>query len=157
MGNVFLLEREILTGHSTAGKLYEPDGTLICSTMEDCDRDLDADGDWKSKKVYGETAIPCGTYEIEMQMSSHFKRMMPYLKNVVTHSGVMIHSGNRPADSLGCILVGDRIAEDVVANSKATFNDKLLPVLARYLAAGDPVFIQVRKSDKVIDKRNVIK
>lgn len=156
MGNTFLLEREILTGHSTAGKLYEPDGTIICGTLEDTDRDLDPNSDWKKVKVYGETAIPCGIYPIEMRMSSHFKRMMPYLKDVVTHEGVMLHSGNRPADSLGCILVGDRIAEDVVANSKATFNDKLIPVLAEYMKDGNPIFLQVRKSDKVIDKREKV-
>jgi len=153
MGNTFLLEREILTGHSTAGKLYEPDGTLICSTMEDYDRDLDPDGDWKSKKVYGETAIPYGFYELKMQFSNHFQKMMPYVTGVVTHSGVMIHSGNRPADSLGCILVGKRVSDDVISNSKVTFNDVLIPVLAKYFKSGEPIYIQINKSEKVIDKR----
>ena len=153
MGNTFLLRRDILTDHSTAGTLFEPDGTLVCNTLEDCDRDLDPSANWKLAKIYGETAIPYGTYELKMQFSNHFQKMMPYFQNVVTHEGVMIHPGNSPKDSLGCVLVGDRIADDVVKNSQATFKDKLIPVLAKYFKGGESVFVQVLKSDNVIDKR----
>lgn len=153
MGNVFNLQREILTDVSSAGTLFEPDGTLVCQTLEDCDRDLDPNTDWKAVKVYGETAIPYGFYELKMQHSPHFGKMMPYVTGVVTHSGVMLHSGNKPADSLGCILVGKRVSDDVISNSKVTFNDVLIPVLAKYFKSGEPIYIQINKSEKVIDKR----
>ena len=153
MGNVFELKREILTDVSSAGRLYEPDGTLVCDTLEDTDRDLDPNTDWKAVKVYGETAIPYGFYELKMQISPHFKKMMPYVSGVATHSGVMLHSGNKPADSLGCILVGKRVSDDVISNSKVTFNDILVPVLAKYFKNSEPIYLQVTKSDKVIDKR----
>lgn len=155
MGNVFLHRRDILTDHSSAGTLFEPDGTLICNLLEDADRDLNPDGDWKSKKIFGETAIPYGFYELKMQFSNHFQKMMPYLQKVITHDGVMYHSGNFTSQTNGCPLVGDRIADDVVKNSQATFKDKLIPVLAKYFKGGNPVFVQVIKSDTVIDKRTV--
>ena len=63
--------------------------------------------DWrKEEKIEGKTAIPFGTYEIEMGMSRKYRMTMPYLKNVPFFKGVMIHSGNFPKDTQGCILVG---------------------------------------------------
>ncbi len=63
--------------------------------------------DWsKEKKKKGKTAIPCGQYEIEYRYSTKFAQKMPYLKNVPNFNGVMIHWGNYPRDTQGCILVG---------------------------------------------------
>ena len=63
--------------------------------------------DWsKEKKVKGKTAIPCGEYDVEYRYSHKFKRKMPFVKNVPHFEGVMLHTGNRPSDSQGCILVG---------------------------------------------------
>ena len=64
--------------------------------------------DWSTeKKVKGKTAIPCGEYDVEYRRSTKFKKQMPFLKNVPNFEGVMIHTGNRPCDSKGCILVGN--------------------------------------------------
>lgn len=64
--------------------------------------------DWETeKKVDGKTAIPCGEYETEFAISKKFKMNMLYLKNVPHFEGIMIHTGNRPKDTRGCILVGN--------------------------------------------------
>ena len=56
----------------TIGKLYV-NGIYECDTLEDTDRGLTEDSplsEIQSKKVYGETAIPTGTYKIDMNTVS---------------------------------------------------------------------------------------
>jgi hypothetical protein len=58
----------------------------------------------KSKKIYGETAVPTGTYKIDMStVSPKFKNRswarpyegkVPRLINVKGFDGVLIHPGN---------------------------------------------------------------
>ena len=157
MGNVFELRRELLTDNSSSGLLLEPSGIIICKTLEDTDRDLNMNGELEEGKIYGQTAIPYGLYKLVMKHSPKFNRVMPYIDGVKTHTGVMIHSGNRPADSLGCVLVGDISGEDFVGNSKATFEQKVFPTIAKYLADNEELFIQVTKSQTVKDRRSFTK
>ena len=92
----------------TIGKLYIND-QYFCDTLEDTDRGLTqsmTEQQIGSKKVYGETAIPTGTYRIIISYSNKFKKQMPLLLNVPGFAGIRIHSGNTEKDSLGCILVG---------------------------------------------------
>ena len=56
----------------TIGHLYV-NGTLLCDTLEDTDRELYQSmplRDLKKIKVYGKTAIPYGTYQITMDHKS---------------------------------------------------------------------------------------
>ena len=76
-------------------------GVYFCDTLEPTYRDLG-----KEPKVKGRTAIPSGTYKIEFRHSSRFARYMPYLRDVPFFEGIMIHPGNTPAHTKGCILVG---------------------------------------------------
>lgn len=102
----------------TIGKLYI-EGVYFCDTLEDKVRNLNTE-----KKVYGETAIPAGKYKIQVAVSSKFKREMPYLMNVPQFTGIMIHPGNTPEDSLGCILVGENKTKGGLINSRK-YSDEL--------------------------------
>ena len=76
----------------------------FCDTLEPRWRDLT-----KEKKVAGKTAIPSGTYKVEFRYSTKFGKMMPYLCDVPYFEGIMIHMGNVPSDTRGCILVGKAV------------------------------------------------
>ena len=95
------LVREVLHKDYTMGTLYDEVG-IVCATLEDAVRD---------KKVYGETAIPYGEYEVRVTISPRFKTPLPLLLNVPNFEGVRIHAGNTKDDTEGCILVGESFGE----------------------------------------------
>ncbi len=80
----------------------------FCYTLEDRVKDYNKDGDLNDegeKKVYGETAIPFGKYDIEVTWSPKFKRNMVLIKDVPEFSGIRIHGGNTKDNTFGCPLV----------------------------------------------------
>ena len=126
----------MLTERSTIGTLFV-DGVRECVTLEDRVR---APG----IKVAGETAIPAGTYRLTFEFSPRLKRETPRLQDVPGFTGVLIHAGNAPEDSEGCILVGrvvgpgpDRISESRLAR------DALEAKIRDALARGEAVAIRV--------------
>lgn len=125
------LTRKIFTDKSTIGKLVF--GDLELWTLEDTARNT---------KVKNETCIPSGIYGIELRHSSLFGRIMPFLINVPYYEGIMIHSGNTPSDTKGCILVGtSHTMADVINESRNAFS-KLYPRIEEELKKG-PVRIHI--------------
>ena len=125
-----ILNRIAKKAKYTIGKLYIND-KYFCDTLEDTDRGLTqsmTEQQIVSKKVYGETAIPTGTYRIIISYSNKFKKQMPLLLNVPGFAGIRIHSGNTEKDSLGCILVGKNKAVGKVLESRDTYS-KLFSIL----------------------------
>lgn len=126
------------------GHLYI-DGKYFCDTIEDCDRFL-SDGmsveEIKKKKKYGITAIPIGTYKVDMNTvsplyakknrnySRPYGHKMPRLLNVKGYSGVLIHPGTTANDTLGCLIVGENKVKGKVINSQATWK-KLMDILLK--------------------------
>lgn len=140
----------------TIGKLYI-DGRLFCDTLEDCDRGLTQDmplEEIKTKKVYGKTAIPTGTYEIDMNtVSPKFKDRswakpyggkLPRLENVPGYEGVLIHVGNTASDSSGCLLVGKNNVQGMVADSSRTFMSLMSKYLLPAKLRGDKITITIQ-------------
>jgi hypothetical protein len=107
-----LVKRLHRTEKSTIGELFI-DGKFECYTLEDVERE---------KKIYGETAIDKGTYKVIINRSNRFKVDMPLLLNVPKFEGIRIHSGNKAADTHGCILVGVTRSLDWVGSSKKAYN-----------------------------------
>lgn len=106
------------------GRLYL-NGEYFCDTLEDRDRGLSDDmtlEEIKANKIYGQTAIPVGIYNIILNYSPKYKKVMPLLVNVKGYDGVRIHSGNVPEDTLGCILVGKNKVKGQVVESRKTYD-----------------------------------
>ena len=129
-----LVDRKWKKDTYTIGRLFI-NGVLFCNTLEDTDRGLkqtDSLASIKSRKVYGETAIPTGTYKVDMDTVSPkysavkwykdlCKGKMPRLKNVPGFEGILIHTGTSALDTLGCILVGKNTIVGKLTQSKDTF------------------------------------
>lgn len=121
---ILTLKRIAFRYSYTIGKLYV-DGVYVCDTIEDMDRGLNDsmdENEIKARKVYGETAIPYGTYKVSITYSPKYKKMMPLIENVKGFSGIRIHSGNTAKDSLGCIIVGKNKKVGMVLDSRETYN-----------------------------------
>lgn len=129
------LERNHKLNDYTIGDLYIDD-IFYCNTLEDTDRGLTSsmtEQEINKIKIKGKTAIPTGKYKITLDIisprfsnSSLYKSIdgkLPRLLNVPGFDGILIHIGNTPKDTDGCILVGYNKIKGQVLNSKDTFND----------------------------------
>lgn len=135
------LDRKYKLPEYTIGKLYI-DGEYFCDTLEDTDRGLACDTPFQEilkKKVYGKTAIPTGTYKITMNVVSPrfkdrtwakpYQGKLPRLIDTIGFEGVLIHVGNSPEDTLGCILVGKNTIKGKITNSTSTFHSLMKKLL----------------------------
>lgn len=127
----------------TVGRLYV-DGRLLCNTLEDRIVDKNKNGvfDGDEKKVYGESAIPYGTYKIIYNWSPKFGRNLPRLLNVPHFEGILIHPGNTAADSAGCILVGKNTEVGRLTNSRY-ISDELNKLIDEAQQKGEPITIEI--------------
>jgi hypothetical protein len=129
------LIRDIFAPQRTLGVLYV-DGIKECYICEDMVRP-------KGEKIYGQTAIPEGRYEIKITMSNRFKRELPILLNVPNFEGIRIHSGNHEGHTEGCLLPGKtRNASGVFSSVIATNN--LILKIRTALQSGRRVFITIK-------------
>lgn len=112
----------------TIGRLFI-DGKYFCDTLEDPVRQLDSIDD----KIYSKTAIPAGKYKISMSIVSPKYSIrksynwcggrLPRLLDVPFFEGILIHSGNTPDHTAGCILVGENKIKGQVINSMNTLKN----------------------------------
>lgn len=126
------LKRKILTAESTIGQL-DIDGAYECVTLEDPVR---------PEKIKGVTAIPAGTYNVDISYSNKFKRDMPRLENVPDFEGILIHWGNTAKDTEGCILVGESTAKNFIGSSRIAF-DKVFAALNEASKRGEKISIKI--------------
>jgi Family of unknown function (DUF5675) len=116
------LNRTSFDDESTQGEL-SVDGVFQCYTLE-------------LPNVDGKpgSCIPQGRYNVVLAQSPKFManldpwvqqyaNQMPHLQNIPGRSLIMIHWGNDPKDTEGCILVGQNEAVDEVENSRLAFAD----------------------------------
>lgn len=131
-----VLTRKKLTGITTIGELTI-DGKFECYTLEDTYRPP------PEVKVKGDTCIPCGRYLVTIERSPRFQIDMPRLHDVPDFIGILMHTGNVPADTEGCILVGTTMGENRIDNSRLAFASLFLKLRAAQ-NRGEPIHITVQ-------------
>ena len=146
------LKRVGISDTYTIGKLFIDD-VYFCDTIEDKDRGLlqtMSKAEIDKIKVKGETAIPRGTYNVNMnRVSPRFSKVkqynfiqgkLPYLESVPGYEGVLIHIGNTSKDTEGCILVGKNDVVGKVTNSTFWFGE----LIKKLKSASDKITITIR-------------
>lgn len=133
------LHRKKETQYATLGDFYI-NGQFLCHVLEDVVRDLGPNGEGK---VMGATAIPAGTYKVDITFSQRFQRELPILLDVPFFTGIRIHKGNTSENTHGCLLVGMDIGgEDLITHSTEAWN-LVWPKLQAAKAAGDEMQIVI--------------
>jgi hypothetical protein len=108
--------REPSIGGATLSKLFHG-MEFLCDVLEDEVRELPGVpvSEWKIKGV---TAIPNGTYEINLSYSQRFGPATITLMDVPGYQYIRGHAGNTSADTEGCLLFGERNSTCTVKNSR---------------------------------------
>lgn len=131
-------------------------GVYVCDALEDTDRNLHSGmtaAHIRGLKVPGHTAIPRGTYRVDMDTASPrlggrlayrgIGGRIPRLCGVPGFEGVLVHIGNDPDDTAGCILVGINSAKGRLSDSTATFR-RLYSLLDLAHRNGEEIIWHVR-------------
>jgi Family of unknown function (DUF5675) len=129
-----VLTRKWLTQQSTVGELAV-NGKFECFILED-------NYPTPYVKVFGQTCIPPGRYQVIVNHSPRFNMDMPLLCGVPGFEGVRIHPGNVAADTEGCLLTGRIRGVDSVSESRLAWFD-LMPKIQAALANGETVHITI--------------
>jgi hypothetical protein len=155
-----VLKRTIKGDNYTIGEL-SINGTFFCYTLEDKDRGLTdnmSESEIKRIKVDGATAIPTGTYILDMNtVSPRFSEKgsksqyisignkLPRLLNVKGFIGILFHIGNYITDTDGCLLVGSYYNKEkgTISDSKNTFFE-LYEILADAEKQGKEIKVTIR-------------
>ena len=105
-----LLVREDFTDKSTIGTLYIQ-GNRICDTLEN---------PYLDNKT-NISSIPLGEYPVRLRLareSASKDYLHLLIQNIEGRSMVLVHSGNYPRQTKGCVLVGLTRGNNFVKNSK---------------------------------------
>lgn len=139
----YVLTRTDFTEKSSIGTL-SLDGKFLCYTLEDKTR---APGE---PKVWGETAMPFGAYKVIVDRSNRFSNkagkdvFLPLFLDVLGFAGCRIHTGNRPEDVEGCVVVGTSKSKDWVSGSHDAFAP-LFKQLKDFIAQGFEIWVTICK------------
>ena len=141
-------------GADATNSLLFIDGVFECYGLEDEIRD---------EKVYSETAIPLGEYEIKFRTVGGFHTRtkarydskygegwhlgMLELQDVPNFEFILVHSGNTDESTAGCYLVGNTqqdldVSKDGFIGSSRVAYEKMYPKVRDALVAGEKVTIK---------------
>lgn len=129
-----ILNRFEFSDESTIGTLNVDQGMFEAFTLEDTVRRV---------KKFGETAIPSGIYKVVL-MNSHKFGFVPHLLDVPYYTDILMHNGNAPAQTFGCLLIGryDPQQKNWIGESRATL--KSLMEVLKPLNEKEALWIEIR-------------
>ena len=140
----------------TIGELLLDECGYLCDTLEDEDRGLTQEmpvSMIQTLKVYGQTAIPKGTYRVRMEVVSpklknkayarKYGGCLPRLENVPGWEGVLIHPFNTAEESLGCIGPGVYAGGGRIKDSTKAFYDLMDFYLVPAHKRGEAIWITI--------------
>ena len=130
-----IITRITKTKTYTMGRLslqHELGATYICDTLEPSI----APTDHKLPR-----AIQPGRYAVAVTWSPKFRQWLPLLLNVPRRTGIRIHAGNTPADTLGCILPGTVATPGRLYNSRRAL--AAIMTLLKERPEGEAVHIRI--------------
>ena len=143
---IIYLNRLFSNEEETIGILSYKD-RILCYTLED---------ELRAKKIWGETRIPAGNYEIKLRTDGgHHERYkknfsehkgMLWIKDVPNFKWILIHIGNDDTDTGGCLLTG---TASRISNNRYTLIEStkayryIYPIIANPISEGGHCYIKI--------------
>ena len=131
---------------STLGLLFQiknNEREFMAYTLED---------EARTEKVWGETRIPAGRYELGLRTEGGFHKRyllkygytfhkgMIQVLNVPNFEYILWHIGNTDDDTAGCLLVGDESIQNLTRNglikNSASSYHRIYPIVAKAIQQG---------------------
>lgn len=145
---------------STIGILYLVNNEtnqkdFLCFTLED---------EKRSVKVYGETRIPKGTYQIEYRKEGGYHnkytkrfpsihRGMLEIRDVPNFTHILLHCGNTDDDTDGCLLVGNVVSQNITKDGflgqSTDCYKRIYPILADILDTQKHLSIKIINFEEI--------
>ena len=128
---------------------------FLCFTLEDEKRKV---------KVYGETRIPEGTYQIKYRKEGGYHnkyskrfpnihRGMLHITDVPNFEYILIHCGNDTSHTHGCILVGDVISQNTdkepFLGQSSNCYKRIYPIIADILESQKHLSIKIINFEEI--------
>lgn len=148
--NIFI-EEIGTTNNSTVSQLFV-DHRALCFTIED---------GWRERKVQDETRIPAGRYRIRKRKEGTFfnkykkqfgHSWVPHIQNVPGFEYILIHIGNTPKDTSGCILVNRCIGintttGDYEGTDSTSVYKLLYSLMDKAFERGEEIWIEIQRRE----------
>ena len=128
---------------------------FLCFTLEDQKREV---------KVYGETRIPKGTYQIEYRKEGGYHnkyskrfpsihRGMLEIRDVPNFTHILLHCGNTDDDTDGCLLVGNVVSQNITKDGflgqSTDCYKRIYPILADILDSQKHLSIKIINFEEI--------
>ena len=128
---------------------------FLCFTLEDQKREV---------KVYGETRMPKGTYQIEYRKEGGYHnkyskrfpsihRGMLEIRDVPNFTHILLHCGNTDDDTDGCLLVGNVVSQNITKDGflgqSTDCYKRIYPILADILDSQKHLSIKIINFEEI--------